>query len=800
MSQFLKEIPSQPTPFVSRVEELAEITALLADPACRLLTIIGPGGVGKTRLALEAAQQLLFPGDTYFVALQSLTSSDLIVPAIAEAIHFQFYSGGEPKQQLLDYLREKTFLLVLDNLEHLLDGVGSISEILAYAPGIKIMTTSREVLNIREEWVYLAKGMHFPEDATETKFENYSAVQLFVQSARRARTDFKAEQEQAGIIRTCQLVEGMPLGIELASAWVRTLSCDEIAAEIDRSLDILATPSRNAPPRHRNIRAALEQSWNLLTDAEREVFKGLSVFRGGFRIGAAKFVAGATLSILSSLVDKSLLRVKSEGRYDIHELLRQYGEEQLNASPEERELIRDRHSAYYAEFMHQQWEHVKTHREKAVHDELVTETGNVRIAWRCMVEKHKTTEIGQTARSFCGSLMWQHRYQEGLDVFGQAAEVLQPISSDKEISRVYGLVLAMQCPFQSGLGVAEKAKVLAEESLALLRPSGHSEWIMTALQELAGAAFELNQIVESEAAIQEGLNLASSRNDLWWQAQFLGARLWAWIIGEKIFDVTEIIATGKQGLAYAEEVGDLLQVADFYLALGFITLEAKDFSEAKRYFEWTLRIMQDMENPWGIAMSYMGLAKVAMFLKNFTEARQYFGQELEIDLKVGSRRWQTDTILKLAPLLVLQGEHERATELLAHVAQHPATMKVNRDEAEHRLFELQAELLPDSFAAAVERGRARELDTTVRELIAEFRQPTEHTAKLSAATDGFSKRELEILQLIAEGLSNQEIADQLFLARGTVKWYIGEIYSKLSVRSRTQAVASARALHLLNEL
>jgi predicted ATPase len=250
-------LPTQSTPFIGRVKELAEIAGLLNDPACRLLTLVGPGGIGKTRLAIEAArlQQNTFAHGVNLVSLQPVGSSDFIVSAIAEALRFQFYPGGEPKHQLLDYLREKSLLLVLDNFEHLLDSAELVSEILAYAPEIKVLATSRERLNLLEEWVLDVPGLPVPASETEMEIDDYGGVQLFLQSAQRTKVGFiLTDAQKPAVTHICQLVGGMPLGIELAAVWVRALSCEEIAIEIERSLDLLATSARNVPPRHRTIR------------------------------------------------------------------------------------------------------------------------------------------------------------------------------------------------------------------------------------------------------------------------------------------------------------------------------------------------------------------------------------------------------------------------------------------------------------------------------------------------------------------------------------------------------------------
>ena len=303
-------LPRPPTPLIGREPELATLNRLLCDPQCRLLTLAGPGGIGKTRLALELAstQRAQFPDGVFFVPLVSLSLPEFIAPAIRSALGLSSSSPLDPKEQLLNHLRQKSLLLVLDNLEHLLEGVGLLAELLEQAPGVKLLVTSRERLNMQGEWLFDLQGLPVPPLDQVDRAEEYSAVALFVQSARRAQVGFElSAEERPWVARICQLVEGMPLAIELAAAWVRLLSCREIAQEIERNLDFLSTSARDLPERHRSMRAVFDHSWQMLSAEEQRVLRALSVFRGGFLREAAEQVTGASLSLLSALVTRSLV-------------------------------------------------------------------------------------------------------------------------------------------------------------------------------------------------------------------------------------------------------------------------------------------------------------------------------------------------------------------------------------------------------------------------------------------------------------------------------------------------------------
>ena len=354
------DLPAPVGSLVGRDSEIRQIKRLLGE--YRLLTLVGPGGFGKTRLALQVAaeQHKLFPDGVFWVPLAPVSSREFMVPAISEALGFTFQTAAESKQQLFDYLRKKQLLLVLDNFEHLIDGAPLISELLSRAPGVRLLVTSRERLDVEGESLFEVPGMAVPEGEHADDAERSTAVQMFVQQARQHQADFTlTEDKRPYVVQICRLLQGIPLAIELAAALVRVLSCEEIAAEVAHDLDSLTSSRRDVPERHRSLRAVFESSWQLLSEREQRVLRQLSLLRGGFRRQASQQIAGASLPVLSSLVNKSLLHRTPAGRYQIHEVLRHYALEHLNQLPEEREETEAARCRYFAEFVYSRGERRK---------------------------------------------------------------------------------------------------------------------------------------------------------------------------------------------------------------------------------------------------------------------------------------------------------------------------------------------------------------------------------------------------------------------------------------------------------
>jgi DNA-binding SARP family transcriptional activator/predicted ATPase/Flp pilus assembly protein TadD len=351
------DLPPEPTPFVGRVRELAEVERLLLQTDCRLLTLAGPGGIGKTRLALEAARRVVerragrFLDGVFFVPLAHLQSGDYLATTLGDRLGASFEGAAPAQEQLLAHLRHRELLLVLDNFEQLAGTPAPgllLAGVLAQAPAVKLLVTSRERLRLVEECIFEVPGMAFPAAGAATEVTGYSAVQLFLQQARRVQPSFAPTAETMGAIaRICQVVQGMPLGIELAASGVSYASCAEILEMLQKRLDLTFGSWPNRPERHQSLQAVFEHSWALLAPEEQAVARRLAAFAGAFDMEAAVAVAVAAPAELISLYDKSFLQRREPDRFDLHPLLRQFLAGRLAQNPAERDEARQRHLEYY---------------------------------------------------------------------------------------------------------------------------------------------------------------------------------------------------------------------------------------------------------------------------------------------------------------------------------------------------------------------------------------------------------------------------------------------------------------------
>jgi predicted ATPase/DNA-binding CsgD family transcriptional regulator len=714
-------LPAEPTPFVGRGTELAEIKRHLGET--RTLTLTGPGGIGKTRLALRAAKDAAgdFEDGSTYVSLAPIRSVDHIIQTIAEAVKFPLATHEDPQRQLLRYLKNKQLLLVMDNFEHLLDGVSIVSEILRAAPGVKILATSRERLNLQSETIINVGGMTFPDQAGSKDTLNYDAITLFVQSARKVRPGFDPSPDELGqITNICQIVQGMPLAIELAAAWLHIINVDEIAEELEKDLDILATEVRDSPARHRSIRAVFDHSWSMLHRTEQEIFMHLSVFRGGFTREAAQQVSGASLQQLAGLANKSFLSHDPDsGRLEVHELLRQYAQERLEKMPKASTSAQEAHAAYYAEFMQQRWGHLKGSRQMRALVEIEADIENVRAAWRYYLDQRNAPQMWKFVYGlwqFFWIRWWNHA---GMALFAQAARALQG-EADEETVALRALAVAFQGYFMAWLDLADRGYELAKESVEILGRLNHPEALAFAYDSLGVNAYMLNRYSEEINAANKMLEIAIEIDDKWLLAFSLFAASMGSLLKE---DYVEARRLAESNLRINEEINDVIGSTLPLIILGHAALARGEHEGARGFYQRCLKIAQEVGFPYAVQTASKYLGKVALSMGEITEAENYYLQSLAITKEIGFMRDIINLLYEIARLRVAQDNSEEAAKLLVLVIQHPASNETRmfegriRDSAKDLLADLEDELPPGTTTAVEERGQELELEGVIADLV-----------------------------------------------------------------------------------
>ena len=748
----MKNLPAPRTSFVGRASELDEIDRLLEDPDCRLLTLVGPGGAGKTRLALEAAARRIerYPHGVHFVPLVSVASPEFLAPAVAESIQFAVdgaHSGFSAQEQLLDYLGERSTLLVLDNFEHLVDGADLLGKIIERAPKVELLTTSRERLNVQSEWVLDVHGLGLAENGNGGS----GALRLFVERATQVEPKFSLDDEErveAG--RICRLVEGLPLGIELAASWVSVLSCAEIADEIERNIDFLATSMRDVPERHRSLRAAFDQSWRLLSGEQQDVLARLSVLRGDFGREAAAAVAGADLRLLSDLVSKSLVRRSDFGRYELHELLRQYAAERLAASPGEERDARERHARHYAAMLMERQAALIGPELAVARDELRGELDNLRAAaeWTLAEDdEHVALPVLEAFYTF----LWMHSWFDGAETLELLGRTAGFDADDPASASAVALAAAMyRVAIGARLGYDPAAEELAARCLPVLRARNLERELAGCLCALGIMAVYRDVYPEAVAFSEEGAQIARAIGDGLTESGALMdlgfARLLrddleaareafeaAHVLSEKLGNpLLRAYATSKLGLlADAEErYGDAMRlhmeanelfagvgdVGGAGYALSRASLSAygtEEYEEALRLGRAGYEAFSEVNHRWGMIAALCRIGFAALALGDVGEAQRTFRDALERAHDSAAISLQLLALSGVGAVLRETGEREQAATVLTFALGHEQLPPSYSFAARPALEALEAELPPEQLAAARLAAAAASLDDLV---------------------------------------------------------------------------------------
>jgi predicted ATPase/DNA-binding CsgD family transcriptional regulator len=804
------DLPRSLTPFIGREEELAGIMQRLQNPTCRLLSVIGPGGVGKTRLALECAVQLSdpFPDGRFFIDLQPVQSPESLVVAVADALSLRPSGSQSLARQLTTFLQEKTLLLLLDNMEHLLAGVPLLADLLLAAPDLKLLTTSREALNLDVEWLYPLAGLPYPDSHQVEDLEAYGAVALFSQRARRLRPGFSLDEEKAEVVAICRLVEGLPLALDLAATWVKTVTCAEIAAEIRQSLDFLSTQRRQTPAVHSSMRAVFEHSWQLLSGVEQTLFCRLAAFQGGFERQAAAQVTEASLLTLSALVDKSLLYREPNGRYYLHTLLHQFALERLTADADTAAAIRRQHCRYFADFMHGAVDGLKGKAQIETLDRIQADLENVRTAWRWAVAQQDGEAIQKISHALSNYFQLRGQYQEPVEAIEDGLAVMNQTAVSPQRDEALAMLHLELCWFSLRLGRIGKASYHAGQAQALLDahqllpPPGIGTDPRLGLGLSAATRGDYREaLAQHQQAYDQSVRQGHTSNRLFACYGLADAAL-------ALDDLDTTVHYARQGVALSLAQEENWLRAYLLNQLGSVALRRGELQAAKGYYEESYAIRERFNDPEGMGLALNHLGEIYLQQAEMGAASECFSRSLSLYRETNDRGGLATALAKLGQTAVLQQQLDNARHHLAQALTiaaeigYGSLLQALCPWLERLLRQLESE--PAAPLAEVVAGKTEAVTAVAIQLqtlpISQISQPPDETAVGNATLlEPLTGREIEVLRHIAHGLTNREIADTLVIAPGTVKWYTGQIYGKLGVRSRTQAIACARQLKLLAE-
>ncbi len=638
--------------------------------------------MGKTRLAVEAAHAEVsaYPDGVFFIALAPLAHASMIPDAIASVVGLTVY--GDPTAALLHFLRDRQVLLVLDNFEHLVDGAPMIVALLEAAPRVRVLVTSRTRLGVRGEELLQIEGLAFVHSGSMSTNAPSPAVRLFVQSARRIVPHFTLDSDNlAAVMRICRLVEGMPLGLELAAAWVEALGLSEIANEIERHADILTVEWRDAPERQRSIRAVFMWSWRLLSDEQRRVFSHIAIFRGGFTRSAADAVAGASLSTLADLVQASLLRPGGAGRnagmrYDIHMLLRQYAELELHRDASEREVVEARHATFYLAYVAEREQRLARSEPREAASEIRIEIDNVRQAWAWAARVGDIAALDRSAVA-----LWQFFWTTGLSsdgdaVFGLAARQVEARLQDADAgiasvpaTRLLSKLLALQGFMLVHLSRYDLAKSVAERAIVVGETCEGVEGMTIAHFVRGEALYRLGQRLESRAAMQRAVDLAhhfgarfpasEALCDIEWHAH-----VWWRGIELSLGDYDAAWEHGKEALNLCHTLGKRLGEVHCLCNLADIAREVRDLPAARRDYEHALRLAPGVGYRWGEGVIQAELGDVVRLQGDYGRSLALAERALAVFKEIGEYVEETRTKWQLGRLYMYVGDYEAARHWL----------------------------------------------------------------------------------------------------------------------------------------
>jgi predicted ATPase/DNA-binding CsgD family transcriptional regulator len=778
------------------------------------VTLCGAGGIGKTRLALRVLATVAadFPDGTFFVELADLRQPDLVVSRVAACIGV----GEEPGRPLLgtlaDALRPRRMLLLLDNCEHLIGACAQLcQQLLASSPGLRVLATSREPLRVAAETVYQVPPLPVgPADGPASEAWRYEAIALFADRAAAARPSFTiGPGNAAAAAALCRGLDGMPLAIELAAVWVRTLSLEQITERLADRFSLLTSGDRTAPARHRTLRATIDWSYDLLTPAEQVLLRRLSVFAGWSLEMAEEICAGpdmpasGVLDLLAALVDKSLVvrepEVLGQARYRLLDTIREYAAERLAEAGETaacQHRLRD-YTVGVAEHnlaigmarVAAPWSaRVDVFRRYDV------ETGNVlQVLSQCRADGD-----AETGMRICTAIRpcWLVRgtFTEGaewLDAFLAMAAVVP--------AQVRGAALAgraqLALPNDPVL-----SQSLAEAGLALCRAAGDEFWTAAGLNLLSEIALHTGRIDDAAGHADEAMSVAVAAGDGWDEGYALGIRSAIAAVRGKLREAQQL---AKASISVMRRIDQQWGTARALLGLGDLARLRGDASDAHRRYLAALTILREVDARPEIARCLAGLGRVAMDLGSAGLARRHLAESLRLSHATGSRIAVARGVEAFAALAVLEDRPEQAVRLTgaATALRETAGLPALPGARAERYLAAGRQLGEPTFTRLWTEGLAMTGDEAVTAALAGPGDGNGTVSLAAVATDepapavrgALTPRERQVVALVAAGRSNKAIAEELYISPATAARHVANILAKLGFTSRTQIAAWAAA-------
>lgn len=701
--------------FVGRRVELRRIGSLLAQADCRLLCVIGPGGVGKTRLAKRAMHEFAprFSDGAAFIPLEDITSPNEVGGRLARELCVVIAGGDEPLKQVVAFLRERHLLLVLDNFEHLAADASILDTLTRECPRLQIIATSRVRLALSIEWLLPLTGLPCPEPEDHDRIEAFDAVRLFIQVAQRVNPALVPATEAASIADICRQLEGLPLALELAASWTRVLTCAAIAAELRHGTELLRAVDPGQPSRHASIEIVFEQSWRLLSASERDALSRLSVFHGAFAAEAARAIAGAPLAVVGALVDKSLLR-KDGARLFMHPLVQQLSALHLGQGSV-RDLTEKAHAQYFHRLLARSRRTFNFADLEALH-RVDTDFENCRVAWRWSVQHHAGDELAKSAMTLLQFCDQRGRLDEGLAMVNDAIESSTTLSDPK----LTALLASVAASFEFLLDRYGDAMANATRALAASRPFDHDTKLQS-FKVLGSCSFRLGRHAEAKGFFEKGLRHAQASAD----PHNVGSMLTNLALVEKVMgNYPQAQRLSIQSLLQHQRLGDVAEEALALNNLGALSLDQQDYNAAGVYLreglviceqhglvrtrglilvnlaeiavktgdeaaeahaKRALEVAEESGNRANACMVKQLLVQLAVQRGDLTAARSDLRSSLKVAIAIGRPTLVIAGVALFAAILAAQGQSECARLAVSFAAEHPTAIAPQRDELRARL-------------------------------------------------------------------------------------------------------------------